>query len=64
MSRFEEMKYREIADQLNISIKTVENQMGKALRILTPEAGLTFCLCSSYYLTCKLNRGEKQNSTP
>jgi len=34
MSRFEEMKYREIADQLNISIKTVENQMGKALKIL------------------------------
>lgn len=34
MSRFEELKYREIADQLNISIKTVENQMGKALKIL------------------------------
>jgi RNA polymerase sigma-70 factor (ECF subfamily) len=34
MSRFEEMKYKEIADELNISPKTVENQMGKALRIL------------------------------
>ncbi|MGF2413155.1 RNA polymerase sigma-70 factor [Ferruginibacter sp.] len=34
MSRFEELKYREIADQLRISVKTVENQMGKALRIL------------------------------
>lgn len=34
MSRFEELKYREIAEQLDLSIKTVENQMGKALKIL------------------------------
>jgi RNA polymerase sigma-70 factor (ECF subfamily) len=34
MSRFEELKYREIAEQLGLSIKTIENQMGKALRIL------------------------------
>jgi len=27
MSRFDGLKYREIADQLNISVKTVENQM-------------------------------------
>lgn len=32
MSRFEELKYREIADKLQLSVKTVENQMGKALR--------------------------------
>lgn len=34
LSRFEELKYQEIADQLQISVKTVENQMGKALKIM------------------------------
>ena len=34
MSRFEELKYREIAEKLDISVKTVENQMGKALKVL------------------------------
>jgi RNA polymerase sigma-70 factor (ECF subfamily) len=34
LSRFEELKYSEIADQLDLSIKTVENQMGKALKIM------------------------------
>ncbi|MDQ3111194.1 MAG: RNA polymerase sigma-70 factor [Bacteroidota bacterium] len=31
LSRYEGMKYREIADHLDISVKTVENHMGKAL---------------------------------
>jgi RNA polymerase sigma-70 factor (ECF subfamily) len=31
MSRFEGLKYSEIAEQLNISVKTVETQMGRAL---------------------------------
>ena len=34
LSRFEELKYREIAARLKISPKTVENQMGKALKLL------------------------------
>lgn len=34
LSRFEHLKYREIAEELDISVKTVENQMGKALRLL------------------------------
>lgn len=37
MSRFEELKYHEIAEQLGLSPKTVENQVGKALKILRTE---------------------------
>jgi RNA polymerase sigma-70 factor (ECF subfamily) len=34
MSRFEGMKYQEIADEMGLSVKTVENQMGKALKLM------------------------------
>ena len=34
MNRFDGMKYAEIATKLDISVKTVENQMSKALKIL------------------------------
>ena len=34
MSRFDYLKYQEIADKMGLSVKTVENQMGKALKLL------------------------------
>ena len=37
MSRYDGLKYQEIATQLNLSVKTVENQMGSALKFLRNE---------------------------
>ncbi len=34
LSRFEELSYKEIANKLEISVKTVENQISKALKLL------------------------------
>ncbi len=34
LSRFENMSYKEIAESMDVSVKTVENQIGKALSIL------------------------------
>ncbi|MEZ4989888.1 MAG: RNA polymerase sigma-70 factor [Saprospiraceae bacterium] len=39
LSRFEDMSYQQIADELHISIKTVENQISKALRLLRESLG-------------------------
>ena len=39
LSRFEEMSYKEISDKLGISVKTVENQVSKALRLLRDQLG-------------------------
>jgi RNA polymerase sigma-70 factor (ECF subfamily) len=58
-SRFEEKTYPEIAKELNISVKTVEAQMSKALRILrTILAGKTFwfILCCQLLAQIKLPR--------
>ncbi len=37
MSRYEEMTYKEIAEKMCLSKKTIENQMGKALQYLREE---------------------------
>jgi RNA polymerase sigma-70 factor, ECF subfamily len=37
MSRYDGLTYGQIAEKLNISVKTVENQMGKALKTLREE---------------------------
>ena len=43
LSHYEELSYREIADFLEISAKTAENQMGKALNIMRREIASSFC---------------------
>lgn len=55
MSRFESLRYQQIADRLGISVKTVENQMGKALRILRTKLSpflplwfLVFCFTGNW----------------
>lgn len=37
LSRMKNLSYKEIADELNISVKTVENHMGKALKLMRVE---------------------------
>ncbi|HEY0898437.1 MAG TPA: sigma-70 family RNA polymerase sigma factor, partial [Sphingobacteriaceae bacterium] len=39
MSRFEELKYREIAERLGVSVKAVEKHMGNALKLLRLRLG-------------------------
>lgn len=45
MSRVEQLSYSEIADQLNISINTVENHVSKALKLLRLELKEFLSLC-------------------
>ncbi len=50
LHRFEEMKYKEIAEFLDISIKTVENHIGTALKILRKNKALLEKLLISFLL--------------
>jgi len=47
LNRFEALKYSQIAQQLGLSVKTVENQMGKALKRLRKSLAdfLPFLIC-------------------
>lgn len=51
LCRFEEMKYHEVAQKLKISVKTVEAQMSKAMRILREELkGLWLFFILHYFI--------------
>lgn len=50
MSRHEEMSNRQIAEHLSISVKTVENQMTKALRIFRTNLLVTLLIVSQIFL--------------
>jgi len=50
LSRFEELKYKEIAERLDISVKTVENQMGRALRMLREKLGEFLMILLIFFL--------------
>lgn len=43
LSKRDGLKYQEIADELHISVKTVENQIGKALKTLRETAVRIYC---------------------
>lgn len=55
-SRFEKKTYQQIADELYLSVKTIENQMGKSIKILKqyvcdhPEYFIWCCFLLTSYL--------------
>ena len=53
LSRYEGLSYKEIAAKMEISVKTVENQMGKALRVLREKLkgylSMIFLIISNFF---------------
>ena len=50
MSRTDDMSYKEISDAMQISVKTVESQMSKALRILREKLLVAILAVLSLYI--------------
>jgi len=49
MNKFEGLKYHEIAEMLNVSVKTVENRMSKALKALREKLGHLLSLAAFFH---------------
>ncbi len=49
LSRIDELSYKQIAEKLDLSVKTVENQMGKALKILRQTITYDFAFFIIYF---------------
>ena len=60
MSRFEGKKYHEIADELDISVKTVETQMSRTLKVMRKVLGsyLVYLIIFSFIIVMEGCRGK------
>ena len=60
LSRFEEKKYHEIAEELDISIKTVETQMSRALKVMREMLGsyIIYAIVASLIFLINSCRGK------